>query len=231
MANYKTHRNIGIISSLIITSGLYYYEKIYNGENIDIFNLSIMIIIGIIGSLIPDIDLKTSTPSKIFKTFIYILSYFFSFGYMYSNKEYLIEQMNLDWIIINIIFILITLILATILVKFFQNQMRHRGIIHSIPFALFSSIILFEILHLFNLNINISNFKFNELLISILYLTGFMTHLILDEIYSVDFRGKKIKKSFGTALKLFDKKNYYGTLIYYILIILYFKDFIFEFSK
>ena len=33
---------------------------------------------------------------------------------------------------------------------------------------------------------------------------GFLIHLALDEIYSVDVEGRTIKKSFGTALKLFD---------------------------
>ena len=33
---------------------------------------------------------------------------------------------------------------------------------------------------------------------------GYMTHLILDEIYSVDVLNERIKSSFGSALKLFD---------------------------
>ncbi len=32
---------------------------------------------------------------------------------------------------------------------------------------------------------------------------GYIVHLVLDEIYSVDLKNRKIKKSFGTALKLF----------------------------
>ncbi len=36
---------------------------------------------------------------------------------------------------------------------------------------------------------------------------GFVIHLLLDEIYSVDFTGARIKKSFGTALKLFERRS------------------------
>ena len=36
---------------------------------------------------------------------------------------------------------------------------------------------------------------------------GFLTHLILDEVYSVDVMDTRIKASFGTALKLFDYKH------------------------
>ena len=35
---------------------------------------------------------------------------------------------------------------------------------------------------------------------------GYLTHLTLDEIYSVDVLGAHIKKSFGTALKLIDMR-------------------------
>src|SRR5215469_7081608 len=37
---------------------------------------------------------------------------------------------------------------------------------------------------------------------------GYLTHLILDEIYSVDVMDTRIKASFGTALKLVDAKHW-----------------------
>ena len=36
---------------------------------------------------------------------------------------------------------------------------------------------------------------------------GFIVHLILDEVYSVDLFNSRMKKSFGTALKLFSHSN------------------------
>jgi hypothetical protein len=36
---------------------------------------------------------------------------------------------------------------------------------------------------------------------------GYLTHLILDEIYSVDVMDTRVKASFGTALKLFDHRH------------------------
>jgi hypothetical protein len=37
-------------------------------------------------------------------------------------------------------------------------------------------------------------------------LLGFMSHLVLDELWAVDWRnGCRLKSSFGTALKLWDK--------------------------
>ena len=37
---------------------------------------------------------------------------------------------------------------------------------------------------------------------------GYMTHLALDEIYSVDVMDTRIKASFGTAIKLVDRKHW-----------------------
>ena len=42
---------------------------------------------------------------------------------------------------------------------------------------------------------------------------GYLTHLILDEIYSVDVLGNRIKRSFGTAFKLFDRRNMTGSAL------------------
>ncbi len=36
---------------------------------------------------------------------------------------------------------------------------------------------------------------------------GALTHLLLDELYSIDFAGNRVKRSFGTAMKLFDYKK------------------------
>jgi len=42
---------------------------------------------------------------------------------------------------------------------------------------------------------------------------GFILHLLLDEIYSVDFMGHRLKRSFGTALKLVDSKERISTMV------------------
>jgi hypothetical protein len=41
--------------------------------------------------------------------------------------------------------------------------------------------------------------------------SGFILHLLLDELYSVDFMNRRIKRSFGTALKVVDSKQPYGS--------------------
>jgi hypothetical protein len=41
---------------------------------------------------------------------------------------------------------------------------------------------------------------------------GYMTHLTLDEIYSVDVMDTRLKSSFGTALKFFDRRHFYSSV-------------------
>ena len=49
---------------------------------------------------------------------------------------------------------------------------------------------------------------------------GFMLHLVLDELYSVDLIGRRLKKSSGTAMKFFGKKSGPNLLVYANIIIL-----------
>lgn len=44
-------------------------------------------------------------------------------------------------------------------------------------------------------------------------LLGFLIHLLLDEIYSVDLEGGRLKRSFGTALKLADVRRPASSLL------------------
>jgi hypothetical protein len=46
---------------------------------------------------------------------------------------------------------------------------------------------------------------------------GYMTHLVLDEIYSVDVFDARVKASFGTAVKLFDRKRMADTAVVAVL--------------
>ena len=60
--------------------------------------------------------------------------------------------------------------------------------------------------------------KLNDLLAwmsACFLLLGYLVHLSLDEIYSVDLSNKRIKRSAGSALKLGDLKNPMGTFLLY----------------
>jgi hypothetical protein len=88
----------------------------------------------------------------------------------------------------------------------------HRGMFHSIPAAILTGELVFCL----------SSGDFGERVVkSSAIVAGYLSHLILDEICSVDCAGKKIrlKQSFGTALKFYDSKHIVTTAVLYLLVI------------
>lgn len=85
--------------------------------------------------------------------------------------------------------------------EIFKRYTTHRGMWHSIPAAAIAGLATYLVC--LSPDVEIRLFKSWAVVI------GFLSHLILDEIYSVDLYGRqiRIKKSFGTALKLFSKNR------------------------
>lgn len=90
----------------------------------------------------------------------------------------------------------------------------HRGMWHSIPAALLAALTAFLLCA--NDEIQLRMFK-----VAAVFL-GFMSHLVLDEIYSVEHRRGRFhfKKSFGTALKFWGSGPIANLLTYGLLLIL-----------
>ena len=77
--------------------------------------------------------------------------------------------------------------------KLIRKYTVHRGMFHSIPAGLIFAGLAFLICG--GQDLEVRYFKAGGVLL------GFMSHLVLDEIYSVDLKRLRLKKSFGTALK------------------------------
>ena len=103
------------------------------------------------------------------------------------------------------------------LAKLLSKYTVHRGMFHSIPAMLIFGGLVFLLAD--NGDLQLRYFKAGGVML------GVFSHLMLDEIYSVDIRGLRIKKSFGTALKLWGKSTWgnvsaYGKLLIVVLLIL-----------
>ncbi|MCL2624280.1 MAG: metal-dependent hydrolase [Planctomycetaceae bacterium] len=85
----------------------------------------------------------------------------------------------------------------------------HRGMIHSIPFAILCGEILF---------LTTAGDMSSRILKAAGLSLGFFSHLLLDELYSVDVVKLNAKKSLGTALKFGMRKNVKLTVIVYFLL-------------
>lgn len=95
--------------------------------------------------------------------------------------------------------------------EIFRRYTVHRGMWHSIPAAITCGMIAFLLCSCENMSIRL--FKTMAVVI------GVMSHLILDEMWSVDFkRGRYyFKSSFGTALKLWGKERIPNLVAYSIM--------------
>jgi membrane-bound metal-dependent hydrolase YbcI (DUF457 family) len=83
-----------------------------------------------------------------------------------------------------------------VLAEIFRRYTVHRGMWHSLPAAAICGCFAFMVMS--NEDITVRLFK------TLGVVLGFLSHLVLDEIWSVDFKkgSYKFKESFGTALKL-----------------------------
>lgn len=103
-----------------------------------------------------------------------------------------------------LVYVLIRFFLAEI----FRRYTVHRGMWHSLPAAMIVGMFAFLVMSTEDISVRL--FKTSAVVI------GFMSHLILDELWSVDFRrGQyKFKKSFGTALKLWGNNRWANYVTY-----------------
>ncbi len=88
----------------------------------------------------------------------------------------------------------------------------HRGMFHSLPAAAIFGEIAFLLAPSDDLG--------PKLFMAGAVVAGFLSHLLLDEIYSVDCRGLRLKKSFGTALKLWGHSGVAALTTYSALAVL-----------
>lgn len=181
------------------------------------FEMIILTIIGMIGGLLPDIDLDTSKISQIGFTFAslfgasFLMVLFINYRPSHFGKSLEPIDMIIVW---GVLF----LILKFIVFWLFSKFTKHRGMVHSIPY-----------MAVLSLGFVLLSFYFLKLpptlswLFGLFLFFGSVVHLILDEIYSVNVYGLKIKKSFGSALKFYDpKKPLQYTTLYLILFALWF---------
>jgi len=243
VANYKTHRNFGFLSTIPVVALSYiatyemgsisFLNDISNTLNIEhtiLFinpiTIILMVIFGTIGGLFPDIDLKSSVPTRYLRivakiTFLFIfIKFFMVFVSEYLSDTKLLSNLSETYLTLMSFFVIstISIIFSLISVRILSKNLKHRGIIHSIPFAILSSIILSYFIKYLVINFGI---QINYYFVGFSFFVGFIVHLSLDEIYSVDFKNKRIKKSFGTALKFFQKRNFKGTMFIYLSLFLF----------
>lgn len=157
-----------------------------------------------IAGIMPDLDSDSGTPSKETIAFAAAVVPMLVFNKL-QVYGLTIEQMVLFGAPM---YLLIRFGLGTI----FKSANVHRGMFHSIPAAAIAGLIGYLVCdsgaHL------VHNYK------AFAVALGYLVHLVLDEIWSVDVHEGRLKKSFGTALKFFGDNPSSSLMTYCFLCLL-----------
>lgn len=184
MADFNTH----ILGATVIVSlGATCCTKLLGLNMTDGLMLTVA---GLVGGILPDIDLKQSQPSRLLFSLLGLiaaLAWLFANLPSYSGLElwvgalavYLVVRFPLWWL--------------------FHTIATHRGVFHSLIAAAMAGVLMCAIAWQF-----LNTTELQSWLLGIFMTAGYLIHLSLDEIYSVDFSGVKIRRSFGSALKPMD---------------------------
>lgn len=187
MANFTTH----IVTGTIVSGSL--ATLTLAADVIAPQNLVAVTMAGVLGSVLPDIDLKDSRPSR---ALFAGLALFFSFIALFHFADRLsIIEMWLLW--------LGTFVFVRYgLHNLFHKYAVHRGIWHSISAGIVCGLATAIVFYY-----ALGRPDGVAWLAGGFLLIGYLTHLTLDEIYSVDVMGRYLKKSFGTAMKFIDSRR------------------------
>jgi hypothetical protein len=200
MADFNTHllgaaAVSGLTATALVMTGQFPHQAV-----IGYFTL------GVIGGLLPDIDLPTSIPVRIAFAVLAVVAGFlvvFTFGRRYSLAELVVLWLGCFLFIRYGLFYLL------------DRLTVHRGLIHTVPAGigcgLAATVVAF---HVFGAS------ALHAWLCGTFLTLGFIVHLLLDEFYSVDLFGKKLlKSSFGTALSLGSLSQPVGTAALYLAVV------------
>ncbi|WP_163921931.1 metal-dependent hydrolase [Photobacterium sp. Alg240-V54] len=201
MANFSTHFTVAaIVSGLTATTLL-------SADHISPSIALWMTFFGTIGGLLPDIDSDHSTSMKALFTLLAGFCCFILVSHIYTQ----VAMLELILYVVSL-FITIRYFGKTV----FDRCTVHRGACHSIAFVTLIALCCVHICVL------LGHTATDSWLAGGFVLLGGIVHLALDEIYSVDLSNKRLKSSFGTALKPFAFTKPFISLAQVIAIVILF---------
>jgi membrane-bound metal-dependent hydrolase YbcI (DUF457 family) len=196
MAGFKTHLAAGMASG----AGLSLIGYAFKG--LSLMQAGAIFVVGSAGGLLPDLDSDTGKPLTFLSQLISILLpslLFMNIARRFGHSpEFLICYFTLSYLFINYV------VCAVV-----KRLTVHRGILHSVPFALLCGGIGYLLFQ--------PSGRGLAILAGMAIFTGCLVHLLLDEISSFDLKLGLIpfpKRSIGTAFKFKCESIRATTLIY-----------------
>lgn len=181
MANFRAHLTGGALISGAAAFACY-------GEGLtNTAETQVLFVLGTAASLLPDIDADDSKPVRgLFNLAGIVLGFLIAFRL--AGRVGLLEQV--------LVWIGVALLVAFPVRWSFARLTVHRGIWHSL---LMATVISLGVTVVAEALLGLSTIL--AWLSGGFVLLGYLTHLTMDEVASVDLLDRKVKRSFGTALK------------------------------
>ncbi|MEY6431064.1 metal-dependent hydrolase [Thioalkalicoccus limnaeus] len=187
MANFSTHLYGAAVVSSAAALGL------HSAGLADTTQAQTYFAIGVIGGLLPDIDADSSRPVRAFFSFTGALAAFLVCFALVDRFP--VVELALIW----------SLVYLTVRYGVFEVFIRftvHRGIWHSWLAMLFVALATANLAY-WALGLP----AWDAWVCAGFVAIGYLTHLCLDEIASVDLLNSRVKRSFGTAMKPFSLRS------------------------
>ena len=189
MADFKTHLLGGCVTGTLAALGTAWMGWA------DWALLPIVAVAGVIGGIAPDVDSETARPQKIlFNAAAVIVPSVVLYRVEWLQRDP--ERAVLSWVVL-------AALTRWPAAWAFRKLTVHRGMLHSTP-----AILIFGALCFLFAGRRLDDVPL-QVAVGLTGAVGYLTHLALDEIWSVDFNGKtiRVKKSLGTALKVWSKNH------------------------
>ena len=202
MANFKTHLAVAAACSGVLATG--FLEAGVAAPR----DVGLYFAMGTLGGILPDIDADHSVPGRMMFSFFALVIAFltlFSLAGVFSIAE------------LSILLALTYVVVRYVIFLMFARLSVHRGVFHSLLAAAFFGLLTTSLAyHLFRLS------PLEAWMTGLFVSVGYVIHLVLDEVYSVDLTGARVKRSFGTALKLISSNiKTTGLLVLATLLVFY----------
>lgn len=200
MAEFKTHLTGGVVTGLgISTIGLISFDL----SIIQAFSVFVM---GSIGGILPDLDSDTGKPLTLLFGIMSVL-----IPALLLNKA--VDSTSISPEFLVSYFVCCYFVINSLICELIKKMTVHRGIMHSIPFAVLSG----EISYL----LFVSSGRDIATIIGLSVFAGCLIHLILDELNSFSLKFgfiPKLKQSSGTALKMKSPIMWVNLLVYGLVV-------------
>ncbi|MBF0271471.1 MAG: metal-dependent hydrolase [Magnetococcales bacterium] len=162
-----------------------------------------------IGGVLPDVDAEDSWPLDLAFTLFALLGSFFV---MFSQVgAYSVAELTVLWMVS---FLFIKLAVCEMFVRFTV----HRGIFHSLPAGVFfAGLTALLLMRLFHQSERLA------WLTGLFVLLGYLVHLLLDELYSLNLFGPGgVSSSLGSAFKLSAPDGWATSAMYLAIFLVYY---------